>query len=49
MSEMTKLYLNNSGPSPIKGDKKEPIGDTVEKVLTNLLTCKLFPSISIKR
>ena len=48
VSEMTKLYLNNSGPNPIKGDKKEPIGDTVEKVLTNLLTCKLFSSYLYK-
>ena len=32
---MTKLYLNNSGSIPIKGDKKEAIQDTLENVITD--------------
>ena len=42
VAELTKLYLEKSGNEPIDGSATEPISHTVERLFTNLISCKLF-------
>ena len=42
VTELTKLYLEKSGSEVIDGTESELIKHTVEKVYTNMVSCKLF-------
>ena len=42
VNELTKLYLEKSGPEVINGSEKVEVRQTVERVFTNIISCKLF-------